>query len=388
MALRHADRRLDVGDVRGAQRELEPLNASRSRTGSSWRDRRCSRSCTPSRGRLRLATALAAEVLANPDPPSRAHYLAQLARSSALRSAARTNGRPQSRVSTKQLSGSRSLRAADRAVTNGSQVARRSSVWMARPRATPSRIRALVALGVLEVLDTTGSLVTLGGPAEGAVRRAREALASHAHGAVIAAVEPWLRPGAPAVLPRTHIEASTLAAVARQAQGDRDRGERGTADGHRARGGRRSRGAVARSWDHAERPARASRQRARAAPAACTRVDGRRAPHAAVGIRRSPDRARAGRAVLPADVDVQRRDRAIDAPVGEHGQDAPQGAVSKAERRSSAGMPWCGRVSSNCSDRRGAARDLGSPLSGGNRRTSTSSSPSDSTRRSRPCSAA
>ena len=86
----------------------------------------------------------------------------------------------------------------------------------------PFASRALVALGVLEVLDTTGSLVTLGDPPEGAVRRAREALASHAHAAVIAAVEPWLRLDAPSVLARTHIEATALAAVARQAQGDRE----------------------------------------------------------------------------------------------------------------------------------------------------------------------
>jgi LuxR family maltose regulon positive regulatory protein len=74
---------------------------------------------------------------------------------------------------------------------------------------------------VLEVLDTAGSVVTLGNPADGAVRRGREALASHAHAAVIAAVEPWLRPDAPSALPRTQIEAATLAAVAHQAQGDR-----------------------------------------------------------------------------------------------------------------------------------------------------------------------
>ena len=101
---------------------------------------------------------------------------------------------------------------------------------MARLARHPFAGRALVALGVLEVLDTAGSLVTLGDPAEGAVRRAREALASHAHAAVIAAVEPWLRPDAPSVLPRTHIEAAALAAVARQAQGDRVAAERVAAD--------------------------------------------------------------------------------------------------------------------------------------------------------------
>jgi len=131
------------------------------------------------------------------------------------------HGSPPEPVSPTTLFGSRPLRATDRAVTTylagGSPVVGLDGAIARHPFAS----RALVALGVLEVLDTTGSLVTLGGPPESAVRRAREALASHAHVAVIAAVEPWLRPDAPSVLPRTHIEATVLAAVARLAQGDR-----------------------------------------------------------------------------------------------------------------------------------------------------------------------
>jgi LuxR family maltose regulon positive regulatory protein len=80
---------------------------------------------------------------------------------------------------------------------------------------------ALVALGVLEVLDAAGSVVTLGGAAEDAVRRAREALASRAHAAALTALGPWLRHDAALARQRTHIEALALGAVARQAQGDR-----------------------------------------------------------------------------------------------------------------------------------------------------------------------
>ena len=78
---------------------------------------------------------------------------------------------------------------------------------------------ALVALGVLEVVDASGSRLPVGGEAEAALRRARGALDVAAYGSMAELVEPWSGRAAVSAHPRTLVEASVLAAVAASAQG-------------------------------------------------------------------------------------------------------------------------------------------------------------------------
>ena len=204
----------------GRRRELEPLIAVGEPHGLVLEGQALLALLHAVAGRLRLVTALVAEVLASPEPPGRASYLAQLAAQLCSAQRGESQGPIAEPLSATNLYGSRSLRAADRAVTKwlvgGSPVVGLDAATSRHPFAK----HALVALGVLEVLDTSGSLVTLGGPAEGALRRARGAGIARSrrrdHGRRALAST-----GRALVLPRTRIEVFTLAAVARQAQGDR-----------------------------------------------------------------------------------------------------------------------------------------------------------------------
>ena len=107
MALRAADLRLDVGDVRGAQRELEPLCATTEPHALVLEGRALLALIHAVEGKLRLATALAAEVLAYPDPPSRAHHLAKLAAQMCSAERNENHGSPGEPVSPSTLFGSR-----------------------------------------------------------------------------------------------------------------------------------------------------------------------------------------------------------------------------------------------------------------------------------------
>jgi LuxR family maltose regulon positive regulatory protein len=81
--------------------------------------------------------------------------------------------------------------------------------------------RALVALGVLEVVNADGHLLAVGGAPEAAVRLGRQRLASGAYEAVSQAVESWSgSPAARSTHPRTVIEAAALMVVASFARGD------------------------------------------------------------------------------------------------------------------------------------------------------------------------
>jgi LuxR family maltose regulon positive regulatory protein len=222
MAVRAAELRLDAGDTRGAERELEALAEVAEPHGPILEGQALLALLHAVEGRIGAAETLAAEVLDHADERSRAYYLSQLA---GLLCGAQRGDSPggSSRALVLRLPhGSRPLRAVHRAVTtwlaSGSPVVGLDTATARHPFAG----RVLVAVGVLEVLDAGGSLVALGGPAEGAVRRAREALASRGHSAAITALAPWLRPESPPAVLRTQIEALVLGAIARRAQGDSD----------------------------------------------------------------------------------------------------------------------------------------------------------------------
>ena len=86
----------------------------------------------------------------------------------------------------------------------------------------PAGSQALVALGVLEVLDPAGGRVVVGGPAEEALRRARLQHDAGTHRAVLEAVEPWIEVPPLTCHPRTRIELLVLAAISRAALGHQD----------------------------------------------------------------------------------------------------------------------------------------------------------------------
>jgi len=86
----------------------------------------------------------------------------------------------------------------------------------------PAGGRALVALGVLEVLDPAGTRVVVGGRGEEALRRARLHHEAATHRAVLDAAAPWLQPCPPPCHPRTRIELLTLAAASAVALGEQE----------------------------------------------------------------------------------------------------------------------------------------------------------------------
>lgn len=94
----------------------------------------------------------------------------------------------------------------------------------ARTARHPLAARALVALGVLEVIDAKGRPIPVGGPGERAVTEARQRLTGTTTLARLrrtpaAATEVRLDPSAPRH-PRTALEAAALAAIAAERQGD------------------------------------------------------------------------------------------------------------------------------------------------------------------------
>src|SRR5213078_4979152 len=115
---------------------------------------------------------------------------------------------------------SRALRTISRAVHAALVPGRSVGVDSATARHRAAAL-ALVSLGVLEVVDGSGGLVLIGGPAEDAVRRARLRLDERAYGAVLDVLTPWLATAGTEHV-RTRTEAFVLAAVASVGQGDRD----------------------------------------------------------------------------------------------------------------------------------------------------------------------
>jgi LuxR family maltose regulon positive regulatory protein len=84
----------------------------------------------------------------------------------------------------------------------------------------PLAARALVALGVLEIVDTDGRLITVGGAGEHLALQVRRQLANGVTGQAVADLESWLDQ-ATTRHPRTAVEGSALAAVTAHRRGDR-----------------------------------------------------------------------------------------------------------------------------------------------------------------------
>jgi LuxR family transcriptional regulator, maltose regulon positive regulatory protein len=86
----------------------------------------------------------------------------------------------------------------------------------------PAGSQALVALGVLEVIDPAGSRIVVGGAAEEALRRARLHHETGTHRTVLDSARPWVGNPPLTCHPRTRIELVALAAMARAALGDQE----------------------------------------------------------------------------------------------------------------------------------------------------------------------
>jgi LuxR family maltose regulon positive regulatory protein len=115
---------------------------------------------------------------------------------------------------------SRPLRAIHRAV-HAALAPGRSVGLDAATAPHPAASLALIAMGAVEVLDTTGTPVPVGGASEAALRRARHRLETRSYGGVLDALEPWVSgvPTTPRHV-RSRIEALVLSAIAASEQGD------------------------------------------------------------------------------------------------------------------------------------------------------------------------
>jgi LuxR family maltose regulon positive regulatory protein len=116
---------------------------------------------------------------------------------------------------------SRSLRMVERAVRAGITTGSGRTVPMdAVAVAHPLAERALVALGVFEVITPEGRLVPVGGPGERAVNSGRARLASDDVARADEAVVPWLATDIRGSHPRTQVEAAVVAALAAGGRGE------------------------------------------------------------------------------------------------------------------------------------------------------------------------
>jgi LuxR family maltose regulon positive regulatory protein len=219
--LRGAELALDRGDVEGVLRDLADLaDADR----WSWTAEAADGLVALAHaleGRLSLADAAAAGLLDRRNGNTAfASHTAALATALTCAQRGQRAAAIAAVAQADPLVPSRPLRAIQRAVEAALVPGR--AVGLDAPTARqPAAAAALVALGVLEVVDLAGSPVVVGGPGEAAVLHARHRLETNAFGAVLEAVTPWIDDAAPAH-PRTLVEASVLAAIAVAAQGDHD----------------------------------------------------------------------------------------------------------------------------------------------------------------------
>jgi LuxR family maltose regulon positive regulatory protein len=117
--------------------------------------------------------------------------------------------------------GSRALHMIDRVTRAG--LAASPSLSLALDRATARHAlaeRALIALGVVEVVTPDGSPHVVGGPGERAIAEARNRLAAGDTACADDAVARWLETDTRIAHPRTLIEALAVAAIACAARGD------------------------------------------------------------------------------------------------------------------------------------------------------------------------
>jgi LuxR family maltose regulon positive regulatory protein len=172
-------------------------------------------------GRLTSALRLSAEVLAQPELPPDTIHLARLA---AAVSHAQRGDATNVDITPGTSFTARPLREADSAIRAGVSGRGRFVTGLdAHTVEHPFATRALTALGVLEVVGIDRRLISVGGNAEAALRRARDAISAHAYTAVHEALEPWLGEDPGDTHPRTLIEASVQRAIACLAQADSER---------------------------------------------------------------------------------------------------------------------------------------------------------------------
>jgi ATP/maltotriose-dependent transcriptional regulator MalT len=219
VALSLAEIELGHGDLAAAGRSFGELADS----GTTWSSSRAKAFLAlvhALEGRLRTAESLAND--ATSSTATSAEIVAPAALALALVRAQR--GQPGAASilgKTPAITTSRALRTVEaviRARFSGTSLIGAAGGWHAR---APLASHTMIALGVLETVDSNGDVIFVGGPAEAAVRTARLAL-SHDARAVLAALEPWTQPNAEAVHPRTLIEASVLAGHAASVLGHRD----------------------------------------------------------------------------------------------------------------------------------------------------------------------
>jgi LuxR family maltose regulon positive regulatory protein len=117
--------------------------------------------------------------------------------------------------------GSRTLHMVDRVTRTG--LAATPSLSLALDRATTHHAlaeRALIALGVVEVVTPDGSPQVVGGPGEHAIAEARNRLAAGDAALADGAVARWLETDTRTAHPRTLVEALAVATIASAARGD------------------------------------------------------------------------------------------------------------------------------------------------------------------------
>jgi LuxR family maltose regulon positive regulatory protein len=215
--LRGAELLLDAGDTAELRRSLVGLTA---RSGGGWTSDAAASLVALSlalEGRLRRSDALSSGVLQEGRE--------DVATSVACLAAALVHAqRGQSAAAVTVAGGaaalvqSRSLSAVQRAVH--AALAPGRSVGLDAPTAHhPAARLALVALGVVDVIDPSGAPIAIGGPAENGLRRGRHRLESHAYRGAIDALRPAFEVTSH---PRTRIEAFVLAAIAANADHDQD----------------------------------------------------------------------------------------------------------------------------------------------------------------------
>jgi LuxR family maltose regulon positive regulatory protein len=222
--LAQAEQDIDAGDLDLARRDLADLAYQ---GDGGWHRTMGSAALAvvdASAGDVRAAEERLVDVLAEMDerPVHPTTHFADLASAlcAAQRGGQRRVGDALSSASAPLEWSSRSLRYVDRALR--AAVHGRAPFFVSLDAKTarhPLAERALVALGVLEVIDAQGRLIAIGAEGERVVAEARRLLGEDAVGQAADALTSWLDNGT-SRHPRTVIEAGVLAAVATHQRGE------------------------------------------------------------------------------------------------------------------------------------------------------------------------
>jgi LuxR family transcriptional regulator, maltose regulon positive regulatory protein len=215
--MRRVELLLDRGDLVGARMLLDEL-AQDATTGSNAEVEALLALLLALQGQARGALRVAATVVADREPlaadVSAVVSLAEVIARAQAGQRRRRRPLPDELVAETPLIGSRALATCLRAVraSTGEQT------WLDFDTARhPLAARALVALGIVDVIDAAGASLPIGGPAEATLRQARASLLSGSPRSALAALEPWAGRTTWEVHPRIGAELATLSAVAAHA---------------------------------------------------------------------------------------------------------------------------------------------------------------------------